>query len=58
MFDGAREDDGVEILKDIMKRQKSGQVEFLIGNHELFPLLKERVFEKLQNNPNLEYKMG
>ena len=58
VFDGAREDDGVEILKDIMKRQKSGQVEFLIGNHELFPLLKERVFEKLQNNPNLEYKMA
>ena len=56
VFDGARENDGVRILKDIMKRQKSGQVEFLIGNHELFPLLTERVFEKLQNNPNLEYK--
>lgn len=27
--------DGIKILQDIMKRKEKGQVEFLIGNHEL-----------------------
>lgn len=27
--------DGIQILQDIMKRKEKGQVEFLIGNHEL-----------------------
>ena len=27
--------DGIKILQDIMKRKEQGQVEFLIGNHEL-----------------------
>jgi len=27
--------DGIKILQDVMKRKKQGQVEFLIGNHEL-----------------------
>ena len=29
-----RGDDGIKILQDIMERQKDGQVEFLMGNHE------------------------
>ena len=29
-----RGDDGIKILQDIMERQKKGQVEFLMGNHE------------------------
>lgn len=30
-----RGEDGIKILQDVMKRKEQGQVEFLIGNHEL-----------------------
>lgn len=55
VIDGTSNDDGIKILQDIMKRQKNGQVEFLMGNHEFIPLIEDKVFEKLDENPNLEY---
>ena len=33
-----RKEDGIKILQDIIRRQEKGQVEFLMGNHELMML--------------------
>lgn len=39
--------DGIRILQDIMKRKEQGQVEFLIGNHEL--MMMQSLFLENQN---------
>lgn len=50
--------DGIKILQDIMKRKDKGQVEFLIGNHELMMIQSLFLGEKndWDKNDNTETK--
>ena len=53
--------DGIKILQDIMKRKEKGQVEFLIGNHELMMLqslfLGDKKQEQIWTSTNNEGKI-
>lgn len=43
--------DGIKILQDVIKRKEKGQVEFLVGNHEL--MMVQSLFlnnEKVRND--------
>ncbi len=44
--------DGIKILQDVMKRKSKGQVEFLIGNHELMMIQSLILGEKNDWNRN------
>ena len=45
-----RGNDGIKILQDVMKRQEKGQVEFLMGNHELL------MIQTLLGNKRINYE--
>ena len=48
---------GIKILQDIMKRKSRGQVEFLVGNHELM-MIQSLILNDEQTRKNWEQRNG
>ena len=49
--------DGIKILQDIMRRKSRGQVEFLVGNHELM-MIQSLILNDEQARKNWEQRNG
>ncbi len=50
--------DGIKILQDMIKRQKSGQIEFVVGNHEIMMLKSLFLDDEREKNNWLQNNGG
>ncbi len=49
--------DGIKILQDIMKNKEKGQIEFIVGNHEIM-MMKSLFFNDKKESENWEQNNG